>query len=1434
MSKVTGFQGSFSAGVIAPSMYGRVAMPQYQNGLKDALNYIIKPQGGAENRPGTQFIYKGEAGRLIPFVYNSEQSYHLLFTDHAMRLIKDGSWVFKPLAGTAYKWNVSGTSGYCYLTTSTDTDPGVVPATGEFYVNGIQTAFEITDKDSLGFNTLYYYTELPVSITPDATMTVTDADTISITTPDETGTVDSSAIYNSGGWTVRAYLEDSALSMTYNEHVGRTLIIISGGVEYQQTITNNTTTRLYYGDAASPLADVGSTYYVYATLPTAYEGRTYIEDTAQTFTADALIGKWVRFWLDDVQYDYQIAANTTDTIYYGSYGSTPAYPDDSSTAYVYTLSEGTPVWPVAPYEGDYAKCCIARFVSPFGVEELPLLKFSQVADVMYLTHTSHAQTTLTRTQHYEWTFATETYTGPAACPITASYTRAAYSAAVSLEREMRYKISTVTDNVETLPSDEVLCYVDSPWDSGANVRITWQAVSGVDQYRVYKSSRGYYGWVGTVDNDARETPIMFTGNSSATTIDITWPFETLPNTADADGNRQRGIDLIVEKLNSSTGAVISRLTYSDSPSGDQYKVTTNYTAAAGKGVITLGTAYSNAYKVRVSQAVWYVDDNVDPDVADSHRRANNPFESSNYPACSAIFQQRMVYGGLVNDITKLSASVTGKWDDFSISRPLKASDSFDISLASLKVDEIRHMVPVGGQLAIMTAGSEWMMRAGTNGDAVTALASRCDVQSYRGCSDVPPLVVGSTVIFNSRDGETVYDLGYFYASDRYESNDLTVMAHHLLEGKTIKEWAYQQRPNSVVWCVMSDGGLLSFTYLKEHEVWAWARHATDGMFESVSCIPGMGVNDEVCFLIRRTINGTDMYYVEKLCDRLPYGDIKQGVFLDASLSTILTADTNVLSDINHLEGCGVWVVENGNVINGEGIGTETGLKYPSTLGNNLTIAHNGQTGPVYEDTDANVLTITDTENPLTHFINTAGNNLTRSSNSMPHYIAATVGNNATVTLISGIRYSVAATGLAIGDVGKTIRFLNADGTTKATALVYGYTVSGGDGTISLSVERQTGAMPTGTVTGGLWGFLTEDVLDVGDHTFTSASTYFDSGSVGKYIVFINDSNEEYVRFRIVTYNSGTSVGADFYSGTFPWWSELTYGGYWDFSTETPVAEAGAKTLTPTTAYFDSGDIGKYVIVIDRFGTELVRYLIVSYYAASGAVTANIYSGYNQTSATGGKWDFSDATITWPNTITCASSFFAAGNVGDTINIIDDSGNIIATYEINAYIDVDEVQATLTGLARQTSATGGMWGLDGAPITPSNIVNGIIVTDGVITLPRTLSAGALVHVGLPIPTPTLELLPIEVQGAYGKKRRIPKVILRVEKTRGLFVGPDTDNMVEAKWETPDNYNDTLTLFTGDKEIMIPASWDLQTTLVIQQQDPLPQTIAAVMPEVDFGG
>ena len=118
----------------------------------------------------------------------------------------------------------------------------------------------------------------------------------------------------------------------------------------------------------------------------------------------------------------------------------------------------------------------------------------------------------------------------------------------------------------------------------------------------------------------------------------------------------------------------------------------------------------------------------------------------------------------------------------------------------------------------------------------------------------------------------------------------------------------------------------------------------------------------------------------------------------------------------------------------------------------------------------------------------------------------------------------------------------------------------------------------------------------------------------------------------------------------------------------------------------------------------------------------------------------------------------------------------------------------------------------------------VVTGGTITLP---AAASKVHVGLPYVS-ELETLPIgDTQGGVGNRKKVVKVRARVERSRGLWVGPDRNNMTEQKRDALWSKG----LKTEEIEVLTVPDNKEVVTCVMQQRDPLPLSILALIPEVD---
>ena len=139
----------------------------------------------------------------------------------------------------------------------------------------------------------------------------------------------------------------------------------------------------------------------------------------------------------------------------------------------------------------------------------------------------------------------------------------------------------------------------------------------------------------------------------------------------------------------------------------------------------------------------------------------------------------------------------------------------------------------------------------------------------------------------------------------------------------------------------------------------------------------------------------------------------------------------------------------------------------------------------------------------------------------------------------------------------------------------------------------------------------------------------------------------------------------------------------------------------------------------------------------------------------------------------------------------------------------------------------------AVLADGNVIPGMTVTDGAITLPN---AAAKVHVGMPY-SATLESLPlggVTAQSGAGRRMKISRVQLRVENARGIFAGPSTGELTEWKQRAGEDYGDPTALQTGTAEMTVLPSWSYDTTIVIRQTDPLPVTILGMTAEVNVGG
>lgn len=370
-----------------------------------------------------------------------------------------------------------------------------------------------------------------------------------------------------------------------------------------------------------------------------------------------------------------------------------------------------------------------------------------------------------------------------------------------------------------------------------------------------------------------------TGHASWTLTAITYAPTQQPPTALASTAAGAGFDYVVTAVSEETGEE-SVASASVSATTQTSKIT--WTDAAGANSYNVYKGKNGVYGFigRAGDgATGFTDTTVAPDTSDTPPEDKNPFDTTDhYPGCSTYHEGRQWYARTNQKPQTLWSSASAAFNNMNTSSPSKDSDAITRTIASREVNEIRHLLSLN-VLLVWTSGAVWKAWAGAQADVMTPANCAVKPQSYEGISELPPIGTESSAVYVTASGKKVRDVAYEFASDSFQGRNVSILAGHLFEADGIEEWAYARDPSGIVWCVRADGVLLAFTYLKEHDVYAWSRHETDGYVESVATVQE-GDESIVYLSVRRTVNGQTVRYVERMASRY-FPDVQSSWCVDS-------------------------------------------------------------------------------------------------------------------------------------------------------------------------------------------------------------------------------------------------------------------------------------------------------------------------------------------------------------------------------------------------------------------------------------------------------------------------------------------------------------------------------------------------------------------------
>ena len=371
-------------------------------------------------------------------------------------------------------------------------------------------------------------------------------------------------------------------------------------------------------------------------------------------------------------------------------------------------------------------------------------------------------------------------------------------------------------------------------------------------------------------------------------------------------------DLVTESLASADATATNNLTIAGNYN------TISWTAATGAVRYYVFKMRGGVYGyIGQTTTTSLIDDNITPDTLTTPPENNITLNTgtlvgglSDYPTAVTYHERRRWLAGTPYQPQNIWATRNATESNLTASIPSRDDDALAFRVASNQQHAILHLISLN-DLAALTVGGEWRIFA-DGAQAITPTSISIKQQGSSGATNVQPVLAVSSAFYVQSRGSYIRELSYdTVGTGAYRSIDVSIMAPHLFDGFTIVDMAYCRAPDATLWAVRSDGVLLGMTYVPDQQVYGWHHHDTDGFVESCAVIPENNV-DTLYLVVRRTVNGRSVRYIERLVPRL-FLEQKDAFFVDSGLTYTGTA-TSTVRGLWHLEGKTVSILADGESI----------------------------------------------------------------------------------------------------------------------------------------------------------------------------------------------------------------------------------------------------------------------------------------------------------------------------------------------------------------------------------------------------------------------------------------------------------------------------------------------------------------------------------------
>ena len=244
-----------------------------------------------------------------------------------------------------------------------------------------------------------------------------------------------------------------------------------------------------------------------------------------------------------------------------------------------------------------------------------------------------------------------------------------------------------------------------------------------------------------------------------------------------------------------------------------------------------------------------------------------------FPRAAIIHERRLFFAGTATKPLTIWASVIEDFYNFDYGT--KDDDALTFTLSAATRSPILWLSSQR-RLFIGTEFTEWVIGNDTNDNIITATNFIARQYTTYGSANIAPINIGDAVVFVQRHANRIREMAYQSETESYDSADLTRLAGHLFSEanqfeaadatpRCIKQIAWQQSREPILWVILNNGTMLTFSYSRQERINAWAKHDTkDGTFKAVCVSPNDADDDDIYFIVKRTAYGGSLYALERI------------------------------------------------------------------------------------------------------------------------------------------------------------------------------------------------------------------------------------------------------------------------------------------------------------------------------------------------------------------------------------------------------------------------------------------------------------------------------------------------------------------------------------------------------------------------------------------